>query len=430
MPVQKCTKDGKPGFKWGEQGVCFLGEGAQEKAASVGRAIAAQKAGNLLFSSHKLSENKSKRVQVVKVGNFTHAELGKFSFTLPDLQEMKVNFDDNVRKQKIDGRPVLPFDYSHEDGEKAAGWIVQLVIEKDENNVDSLFAEVEWTPEGAERIKNNEFKFVSPFIHRGLKDSESGERHKIVLMGAALTNIPFLRDMEAVKLLSEYKKKAFQSLFKLSGDESDSNFNTGQRMTLEEIKGGLASLSPDDQKRLFEHLGKRMNKKTLAQDKKLSEDLEKSKKDLETEQDKLKLSEKELKDLKEKMGDSKDLEDRFKLSESKATKLSEKVNSLTATLAENESKGKFDAMLSEGKACEAQRKAYMSGNMEEFVANAEVIKLDEEGQRSKGDETVDNANEKVEKLAEEKAKSDNISFGDATKLVLSENPKLRKILGH
>ena len=56
-----------------------------------------------------LAENKSKRVQVAKVGTFNHEVYGKFSITLSDLNAMKVNFDANARRQKIAGNPVLPF---------------------------------------------------------------------------------------------------------------------------------------------------------------------------------------------------------------------------------------------------------------------------------------------------------------------------------
>lgn len=39
MPVLTCTKDGTPGHKWGEQGVCFIGSDSTDRAAEVGRAI-------------------------------------------------------------------------------------------------------------------------------------------------------------------------------------------------------------------------------------------------------------------------------------------------------------------------------------------------------------------------------------------------------
>ena len=42
MPVQKCTNDGKSGFKWGKAGKCFTGPGARNKAAKQGQAIKSQ----------------------------------------------------------------------------------------------------------------------------------------------------------------------------------------------------------------------------------------------------------------------------------------------------------------------------------------------------------------------------------------------------
>lgn len=44
MPVLSCQKNGKPGHKWGKAGVCFTGSDSRERALSVGRAIAAQRA--------------------------------------------------------------------------------------------------------------------------------------------------------------------------------------------------------------------------------------------------------------------------------------------------------------------------------------------------------------------------------------------------
>jgi hypothetical protein len=39
MPVQKCTKDGKSGWKYGGNGVCYTGPGAKKKAIKQGLAI-------------------------------------------------------------------------------------------------------------------------------------------------------------------------------------------------------------------------------------------------------------------------------------------------------------------------------------------------------------------------------------------------------
>jgi len=43
MPVMRCKKNGKSGWKWGRQGHCYVSKNAKELAARQGRAIHAQK---------------------------------------------------------------------------------------------------------------------------------------------------------------------------------------------------------------------------------------------------------------------------------------------------------------------------------------------------------------------------------------------------
>lgn len=381
----------------------------------------------------KLAENKSKRVQVAKVGTFDHEIYGQFSIKLSALEQMKVNFESNVRRQKLDGVPVLPLDYKHDEQNIAAGWIKGLEIEEDKNGVKGLFAEVEWTPLGAQKVRDREFAFISPSIRPLYKDKETNQNFNNVLLGATLTNIPFLRDMEAVHLLSESRRKAFQSL-KLSGDNPDLKIITGGNMpnSVEMLKL-FATMSPDEQKSFFDRLSKSMGSR-FAEDKKelseLSEMFEISKTELKKAQDSLKLSEDENKNIKQKMSGSNDVADRLKLSEITTKDLKEKVGSLTKKLAENEQKAEFDQMLSGGKACEAQRKSFMKGDIAEFAKNAQEFKLNEDGENDKGNESSDDAADKIITLSDARAREDKISHGDATSLILSENKELARKAGY
>ena len=36
MPVQRCEKDGKKGWKWGSEGTCYTGPAAKQKATDQG----------------------------------------------------------------------------------------------------------------------------------------------------------------------------------------------------------------------------------------------------------------------------------------------------------------------------------------------------------------------------------------------------------
>lgn len=43
MPLQRCQKDGKKGWKWGSNGKCYTGPDAKQKAEQQGRAIEANR---------------------------------------------------------------------------------------------------------------------------------------------------------------------------------------------------------------------------------------------------------------------------------------------------------------------------------------------------------------------------------------------------
>lgn len=38
MPVKRCQKNGKKGWKWGDSGTCYVGSDAKSKAEKQGRA--------------------------------------------------------------------------------------------------------------------------------------------------------------------------------------------------------------------------------------------------------------------------------------------------------------------------------------------------------------------------------------------------------
>lgn len=43
MPVEKVTKNGKIGYRWGKQGKIYTGKDAKKKASNQGKAIKANK---------------------------------------------------------------------------------------------------------------------------------------------------------------------------------------------------------------------------------------------------------------------------------------------------------------------------------------------------------------------------------------------------
>jgi hypothetical protein len=140
-------------------------------------------------------------VQIARTGSFVSSRYGAFSITHDDLATMLRNFKEITPKAPTE----LPVDFDHlsidpkrpGDG-IAAGWMKKLELRE---HGDELWAEVEWTPDGAQRIANREYKFVSPTF---VKDHVHKDGTKIgtTLLAAAVTNHPFLEGMQALTLYS------------------------------------------------------------------------------------------------------------------------------------------------------------------------------------------------------------------------------------
>lgn len=140
-------------------------------------------------------------IQLARTGSFTSNRYGKFSITKDDLQSMFYNFKNITPKAPTQ----LPIDYDHLSMDPkspgdgiAAGWMRELELREDG---DELWAQVEWTKDGARRIENKEYRFVSPSF---VKDHTHKDGKKIgtTLLAAAVTNHPFLEGMSALTLFN------------------------------------------------------------------------------------------------------------------------------------------------------------------------------------------------------------------------------------
>jgi ATP-dependent Clp protease protease subunit len=149
----------------------------------------------------KFSETELSEVQLLKTGSFSHPQYGTLQITSEVLSQMKVNFDNKVRG--ID----ISLDYTHEnDGGElpAAAWIKSLEV-RDIDNGQALFAKAEFTPKGKKLVQEKEYKYASAdFVIDYV--TQSGSHVPYVLRGGTLTNRPFIKEMESIKL-SELKTK-------------------------------------------------------------------------------------------------------------------------------------------------------------------------------------------------------------------------------
>lgn len=135
-------------------------------------------------------------IQVMITGKFKHAKHGPFEITEADLQAYADDIGERADQILID------FDHDSAYGNtKAAGWYTgRTEIKPDGKGRPALFAEIELTPSGAAAVRSKEYRYISPEFSRTFRDAAGKLVKKVRMWATALTNRPFLPDMEPVTL--------------------------------------------------------------------------------------------------------------------------------------------------------------------------------------------------------------------------------------
>lgn len=392
----------------------------------------------------KFQEGQSKaplKVQLLKVGEFHDARYGVVEITSRTLSQLKENFDKRVRK--ID----VAIDYSHKSEDVAAGWVKGVSLSDDGME---LWADVTWTPNGAKRLADKEFRYLSADFNFNYQDNETQEKFGPVLMGAGLTNRPVVKGMAPAVELHEINKKFADVLnhkfpidtaentkkskdeFKQLADKfyqkADLKRIVYDRIVLAEINHGVRPLfSKDDRfdKLLSEDIKKQIQKGETKMDEKM----------LLAEIGDLKAENARLSDTLVKFKELELSPDELKKKLAKMTEENQKLSDKLAKLEEAkklaEKETAFSTLLSEGKAVPAQKEAYIAGDMEKFIELSEEINTEAVGHGGEGDAAKKKDGEKdvhdeVMELAEKEAKDKGIELADAVSVVLGRDEKLNK----
>ncbi|MCP5059546.1 MAG: hypothetical protein GY937_22815 [bacterium] len=138
-------------------------------------------------------------VQILRPGSF---DFGVFQSNVVKVDDELMAsfitaFSAGARGKNADDSPAaLPVDIDHETRE-AVGWIDGLAVAD-----GNLMASVTWNPVGVRMLKDDTFRHMSVMFSEDYKDPE-GKKWGPTLWGAAVTNYPRIKDMEAVKLAAK-----------------------------------------------------------------------------------------------------------------------------------------------------------------------------------------------------------------------------------
>ncbi len=302
------------------------------------------------------NNNAPKKIQLLRTGDWKYSNYGKgFKITKDTLVTFKKNFDEGVRGYED---KKLPIDYFHENWSVAAGWMEELTIEADGNE---LWASVKWTPTAEKMLQDGEIRYVSVEFDFKYRDDETGKEFGPTLFGAGLTNRPFVKGMDAVAAAEDRRNK----IKTLNGGNMDLE---QAQARIKELEGAL-------------------EQKTQA----------------------IEGVQKEIADLKAE-----------KLAETK--RLAEEKLAADKTLA-------FNTMLGAFKVIEAQREAFMLGDMIKFTELAKPLNTKSAGTEGDTKDSTDgekSAQDQIIELAKKLATDTKVSLAKAQGIVLLENPELAK----
>lgn len=163
----------------------------------------------------------SSEIHVVPTGTWMHWSGQEFSIDTDTIKELVRNFREGVRKD-------IPITAGHDNGMSggelpAVGWFKDVV----DKGVQGLYAFVEWTAEGNRLLRDKAFKYFSAELQFDYQDLETGISKDAVLVGGALTNKPFFKqlDMDPVAAFSDEQKKKLTLSFSVDGIINQFNLN-------------------------------------------------------------------------------------------------------------------------------------------------------------------------------------------------------------
>jgi len=156
-------------------------------------------------------------IHAMRPGTYHHPVYGKLEFDSERLNRFAQSVNDKVRGIDLD----IDYDHKKQDG-KAAGWIKNAQVK-----ADGLHLQVELTDPAKEAIQRKEYRYFSPEFTFEWTNPETKIKHRDVIAGGGLTNRPFLKNLNPLKLHEEWKmdlEKLIREKFSLAEDADVSKF--------------------------------------------------------------------------------------------------------------------------------------------------------------------------------------------------------------
>lgn len=132
-------------------------------------------------------------IHAMPVRTYDHPIYGRIELSPDRIRRFAASVTNGVREHQLD------IDYDHKTdpskGKRAAGWITDAKA-----GDDGLWLAVDFTPVAREHLANGEYRYFSPELKDEWEHPSTGEVHRDVVFGGALTNRPFLKGILPINL--------------------------------------------------------------------------------------------------------------------------------------------------------------------------------------------------------------------------------------
>lgn len=146
-----------------------------------------------------LSEGDSKWVHALPFGEYTHPVFGKIKIDMPRAQK----FAESV-KTKVRGiEPSINLNHDNTSPDGAAGWVKDADVRN-----DGLWLFVEFVKDTAQKVRDKKFKYFS-IEYASKWTSPEGKEFSDVILGGALTNRPFMKNLVPINLSESVISNSF-----------------------------------------------------------------------------------------------------------------------------------------------------------------------------------------------------------------------------
>lgn len=180
-------------------------------------------------------------VHALNIGDYKHPVYGDIKISA----ERAKAFADNV-KNKVRGTVEPSINYVHNNESVAAGWVKNA-----DARADGLWLFVEWVKDAAQAIKDKKWRYFSSEFEDEWTDPQ-GVKHKDVILGGALTNRPFMKDLLPINLSEETYNVAFDLISAATGKDVDT------------LKGGNMELTEEQLTKIIEGVSTKLAEAQVA----------------------------------------------------------------------------------------------------------------------------------------------------------------------